>query len=89
MQPLGYYGLNLGNEVEQAIDGMLLHELTDMTSDISADLNNAHYLENDEVELIPEEKKFYFHYTMTDLKKLALLRGLCDRIEAKLLEAAK
>lgn len=90
MQPLGYYGLNLGNEVEQAIDGLPLHEQIDLLDDMIREMALTHYINNDEIEeAIIDEHKPIFAYQLSDLEKIGLIRGLCDRIEAKLLEAAK
>ncbi|MBD2178398.1 hypothetical protein H6F42_15875 [Pseudanabaena sp. FACHB-1998] len=90
MKPFGYYGLNLDISTEIAIDNLQLHELTDLLNDLTFDLNNTHYLENDEVIGIAPQTKESTHDLLgqSDLGKLGAIRGLCDRIEQKLMEQA-
>ena len=90
-KPFGYYGLNFQAEVERTTDDLQMHELTDLLNDITADLNYTHYLDNDEIIGIARQIKqsTCFFLDLSDVEKVAAIRALCDRIEAKLLEAAK
>jgi len=88
-KPFGYYGLNLDAETEQAIDKLELHELIDLADDMTNEMGSRFYIDNEEVELISDLDKPIFPHELSDLEKLGLIRGLCDRIEAKLLEATK
>jgi hypothetical protein len=89
MQPLGYYGLNLDISTEVEIGNMPLHELTDLLDDMSDQMNSDHYLCNEQVLSIPHGDKCVTPDELTDLQKIGLIRALCDRIEIKLMEAAK
>ena len=86
-QPLGYYGLNLDTTTELVIDNMHLHELTNFLDNITTELNAKHYLDNDSIPAIEEDEELSLD--LSDLEKIELIRGLCDRIEQKLMEAAK
>jgi hypothetical protein len=89
MQSLGYYGLNLDISTETEIDNMPLHELTDLLDDMVDQMNFHHYLGNPEVPTLPNSDKCVTPDELTDLQKIGLIRALCDRIEIKLMEAAK
>ena len=86
-KPFGYYGLNLDISTEIELDNLKLPELTDLLDDMVSDLNTTYYLNDDDVDNI------YFApikpCELSDVSKLALIRGLCDRIEVKLMEEAK
>lgn len=89
MQPLGYYGLNLDISTEIEIDNLHLPHLTDLLDDMATALNNKHYIDNDEAPEISNEDKPIDPDNLSDLEKIGLIRGLCDRIELKLMEVAK
>lgn len=89
MQPLGYYGLNLSADTEKAIDNLKLHELIDLANDVTCDMTATHCIDNEEAPLITHEGKPISPDQLSDLQKLGLIRGLCDRIEIKLMEQAK
>ena len=89
-RPFGHYGVDLDISSEISIDNLALHELTDLLSDIVDDLNDTHYLSNDEVPEIREASYAAVDLiSLSDLGKIGAIRGLCDRIELKLIEAAK
>jgi hypothetical protein len=89
MQPLGYYGLSLDPTTDIAIDNLHLHELTDLIDDMTTALNSTYFLDNEEAPEITDESKPVFADQLSDVEKIGLIRGLCDRIELKLMEAAK
>lgn len=88
-QPLGYYGLNLDISTEIEIDNLHLHELTNLLKNTTTTLNNKHYIDNEEAPCINEEYLFTGLEHLSDIEKIGAIRGLCDRIELKLMEAAK
>lgn len=89
MKPFGFYGLNLDISTEAAIDGLELHELIESAHDCVRDLAFTHYITNDAItEAIAPEKRPIRHEDLTDLDRIGLIRGLCDRIEVKLMEVA-
>jgi hypothetical protein len=81
MNPLGFYGLDLDISVETEIDNLHLHELTDLTEDMANALNNKHFIDNDEAPHINDESKPVFPDQLSDVEKIGLIRGLCDRID--------
>jgi hypothetical protein len=87
-KPLGFYGLDFEAEIEIAIDGLHLHELTDLLHDMASALNNMHYIDNDEAPEILDMDKPITPDDLSDAEKISLVRGLCDRIELKLMEIA-
>lgn len=90
-KPLGHYGLNLDISTEIAIDNLKLHELTNLLCVIAGDLDTTHYLLNKEAAPIDEETMDSTSDLLkqSDIDKIGAIRGLCDRIELKLMEAAK
>jgi hypothetical protein len=86
MKPLGYYGLEVSIEAEEAIDALPLHELTDLLDDTVTFLNARYYMNEADVPHIL--KKPLDIDDLADIGKIGLIRGLCDRIEIKLMEAA-
>jgi hypothetical protein len=88
MQSLGYYGLNLDISTEIEIDNMPLHELTNLLDDTTTLLNTKHYIDDDDTPAIMESSTINPD-DLSDMEKIGLIRGLCDRIELKLMEAAK
>jgi hypothetical protein len=88
MQSLGYYGLKIDTETEIAIDGLQLHELTNLLDDTTTLLNTKHYIDDDDAPAIMDTSTINPD-DLSDMEKIGLIRGLCDRIELKLMEAAK
>lgn len=90
-KPFGFYGLNLDISTEIAIDNLKLHELTDLLEDVAGDLNTIHYLMDKNAPPIEEEVTASTSDLLgqSDLGKIGAIRGLCDRIELKLMEQAK
>jgi hypothetical protein len=88
MQSLGYYGLNLDISTEIEIDNMPLHELTNLLDDTTTLLNTKHYIDDDDAPAIMESSTINPD-DLSDMEKIGLIRALCDRIELKLMEAAK
>jgi len=88
MQSLGYYGLKIDTETEIAIDGLQLHELTNLLDDTTTLLNTKHYIDDDDTPAIMDTSTINPD-DLSDMEKIGLIRGLCDRIELKLMEAAK
>jgi hypothetical protein len=88
-KPLGFYGLDFEAEIEIAIDGLHLPQLTDLLDDMASSLNNTHYIDNDEVPEILDMDKPITSDDLSDAEKISLIRGLCDRIENELMEASK
>lgn len=90
-KPLGHYGLNLDISTEIAIDNLKLHELTNLLSVISGDLDTTHYLLNKEAPEIDDDTagETADLLKLSDMEKIGAIRGLCDRLEIRLKEAAK
>jgi len=89
-KPLGYYGLKFEPETEQAIEDLPLHYQIDLAKNMINDLWTSHYLDNDDIEdAIEDELQPIEAGQLSDLDKIGLIRGLCDRIEAKLMEDAE
>lgn len=88
MKDIGYYAGFLTDYQSARINIAELPALVDALDDLASDLDIAHrYDKNIVVDtplLTPE-----FQEKLSDPDKLALIRGLCDRIELKLKEAAK
>jgi len=88
-KPFGYYGLNLDISTEIELDSLQLHEQTDLISTITAFLNDKHFYSNDEALEIVAHDRDDMAYKLSDIEQIGLIRGLCDRIELKLMEAAQ
>jgi|GEM_PF-2203942 hypothetical protein len=88
MQPLGYYGLSLDPTTDIAIDALQLHELTNLLDDTTTLLNTKHYIDDDDAPAIMDTSTINPD-DLSDMEKIGLIRALCDRIELKLMEAAK
>lgn len=86
-KPLGFYGLSLGADIETAIDALPLHELTDLLDDTTSFLNFRYFVDDDDAPQILTKPLDIDE--LSDIDKIGLIRGLCDRIELKLMEAAK
>ena len=87
-KPLGFYGLSLDPTTDIAIDNLHLPGLTYLLDDMAAALNDSHYIDNDEAPPIEDIDKPISPEDLSDAEKIALIRGLCDRIELKLMEIA-
>lgn len=87
MQPLGYYGLKIDPATETAIDSMKLHELSFLLDSTGSALCCKHYMDKEDAPLITSTPLDVDD--LSDLQKLGFIRGLCDRIELKLMEEAK
>jgi hypothetical protein len=90
-KPLGFYGLELGADIETAIDALPLHELTDLLDDTISFLNHRYYMcDADAPHILTKPLAID---DLADIDKIGLIRGLCDRLELelklKLMEAAK
>ena len=86
MQPLAYYGLNLTADTEKAIDNLDLNSRCGLLS-ITADLVGDEIIDN-KYEGIHTRLRLECD-KLTTPQRLALIRGLCDRIEIKLMEQSK
>lgn len=84
MQPLGYYGLNL--TTESNIDALDIDQLVALMSISADDIYELHqeFREDGVGSAILNEAE-----GLSQSQKLAFIRALCDRIELKLMEAAK
>ena len=78
-QPLGYYGLEVSSLIESKINMLDLTDLQCLFSDISFDYWGGSFVadENEFEEWLED---------LTAIENIALIRGLCDRIELKLME---
>lgn len=95
MKDVGYYAGFLSVENQEKINNATKDQLVYLLADISYDmaastefcLRDFEYepQEGDDQPLEFEEKAM----DRSDRDKIALIRGLCDRIEAKLMEEAK
>lgn len=87
MQSLGYYGLNLTTETEQGIDSLNHKEAIVLLSITADDLYDEHQADEDrdpiESEILDECA------ALSTPQRISLIKALCDRIELKLMEAAK
>jgi hypothetical protein len=84
MKDIGFYAGFLSAEDQEAITNASKLQLLDLIGDL------AMCLMCDEV-LTPLELDDFWtsKHSNSDMNKLALIRGVCDRIEKKLSEAAK
>jgi hypothetical protein len=65
-----------------------LHELASLLDDLTTALNTKHYIDDEEAPAIMEPSAIDLD-ELSDMEKIGLIRGLCDRIELKLMEVAK
>jgi hypothetical protein len=88
-KPLGHYGLQIDADVEAAIDEARLEVLIDLFEDISTDICDRHYYEQESVGAIASTERISpFLPVLSDLNQIGMIRALCDRIEQRLMEAA-
>ncbi|TYQ29977.1 hypothetical protein [Pseudanabaena sp. UWO310] len=85
--PFYKYGLNLDIKTEQAIDALPLHELSFLLDRAGSDLCSKHYMDDEDAPLITSTPLDIDE--LSDMEKIGLIRGLCDRLEIKLMEVAK
>jgi len=80
MKDIGYYAGFLSEKDQDTINKSSIDELTSGLFDLASDLDISH-----------GETMVFLHVTKptSDRDKIALIRGLCDRIEVKLMEEAK
>jgi hypothetical protein len=83
MKPIGHYAGFLTQEEQDEITEASLYQLYDLASDIFIELYQA---EDTEFEGDPSLKVKFGK--LNDRGTIALIRGLCDRIETKLMEQA-
>lgn len=84
MKPIGYYAGFLSQKEQDEITNASPWQLCDLLSDTSIGLYkdvDSHYNEDPSLNIEFD--------TMTNLCQIALIRGLCDRIEQKLMEVAE
>ena len=84
MKDIGYYAGFLSAKDQQAITTASRLQLLDLIGDLALNLMNDEAL----VPLAIEDFWLSEH-SESETNKLALIRGLCDRLELKLMEAAK
>lgn len=83
-KPFGFYGLKLEPEIEQAIDALDLTNLQCLISDTAASFTIW------QDSFVADELGFGSWFEdLSGVEKIALIRGLCDRIELRLMEAAQ
>jgi hypothetical protein len=87
MQSLGYYGLNLDTSTEIEIDNMELHGISFLLDQAGSALCCKHYIDKEDAPLITSTPLDVD--SLSDMEKIGLIRGLCDRLELRLMEAAK
>ena len=84
MKDIGYYAGFLSHAAQEEITKASLPQLLELLGDVEAD---AYHNLMPECDYEPLEHLGFEDASPRD--KLALIRGLCDRIELKLMEAAK
>jgi hypothetical protein len=82
MHDIGYYAGFLSTENQEEINKASKVAILDLISDLALSMNGDQPFK-------PIEIDDFWLSSSTDLNKLALIRGLCDRIELKLMEEAK
>jgi len=86
-QPLGYYGIKIGDGVEAAIDAFDLNSMCGLLGLVSEQIR-------EELTYTPDYQGI--HYILIEKcaelppsQRLGLIKALCDRIELELMEQAK
>ena len=82
MKDIGYYAGFLSTADREEIENAKLTALLDLTSDLALSMNGDQPFKPIEIDNFWMEQN-------NECNKLALIRGLCDRIELKLMEQAK
>lgn len=89
-KPFGFYGLRIDGDIEAAIDDSRLEILIDLFEDIAINICDRHFYSKDEPLSIDQSDRILpFLPTLSDLDQIGMIRALCDRIEQRLMEAAK
>lgn len=90
MQPIGYYAGFLRPKTQEAITTASLPKLAITLELVASAISGDYYYSNEEVEggLSPVISGIEID-KIGDRDRLAVIRGLCDRIEIKLMEQAK
>jgi hypothetical protein len=88
-KPLGFYGLKVEAATEEAIDKARLEVLIDLFEDFANDICDRHYYDTNSECVTSSEMLSPLLPTLSPLQEIGLIRALCDRIEVKLMEAAK
>jgi hypothetical protein len=83
MKDIGYYAGFLSPDDQEEINKASKAAILDLMTDLALSMNGDQPFQPIEIE------HFWLHGENSDTRKLALIRGLCDRIELKLMEAAK
>lgn len=81
MKDIGYYAGFLSTEDQQAINDAPIANIAAAITTLSDSIWQAHE-DSDDFSFLD------INYPKSDRDKLALIRGLCDRIELKLMEIA-
>ena len=88
MHDIGYYAGFLSTQKKNRINSAPTHLLLECLEELAIDLaNDSRFQSLDENRAPLLDDKAITQ--LSALKKIALIRGLCDRIEPKLIEAAK
>lgn len=86
MKDIGYYAGFLSSMSQREISEAPIGALIDLLQSIGSSLYSSALQDGDyDYEFLPYER----YEGTSDRDKVALIRGLCDRIELKLMEAAK
>jgi hypothetical protein len=83
MKDIGYY-IQLSEHEQNQINTATAWQLSDLMHGVSCSLSANLAVEDADEDYLD----VYFGQNQSDRDKLALIRGLCDRIELKLMEAA-
>ena len=90
MKDIGYYAGFLRTEAQERINSAHLYELVVSLYGLADEFVETYYAWDDTT---PDETSSLLNgegmRNVGDRDKIALIRGLCDRIELKLMEAAK
>ena len=89
MKDIGYYAGFLSSASQDAISNASLWQLADLMSDVACELYTGLSVDDNRDSIIEDSCLAVVFEDHSDRDKLALIRGLCDRIELKLMEAAK
>lgn len=82
MHDIGYYAGFLSGKDQEEIRNASKAAILDLITDLTLSMNG-------DQPFIPIQIEGFWLSQGTDTNKLALIRGLCDRIELKLMEEAK
>jgi hypothetical protein len=88
MKDIGYYAGFLPPEKQQEIREADLPALVEALDELASDLNINHHLRS-RIWVTKSLMSAGIMLNISDRDKLCVIRGLCDRVELKLMEAAK